>query len=288
LHFRPAESPVDPVEPLDEPPAEIANAAVSPSAATPTPARIPPDEAPVDQSSTPWRVFDAPASSPAQTDGVSGSSGSPAPGLPNQRIAVAGIAGAIAIGAVAVLLAIGGTGAATIDGPEESLSVKQTGKAGVGSGDLVVDVAGAVVTPGVYRLASGARIGDAITAAGGFGPRVDVDRVGVELNLAATLTDGAQIRVPSRDDPSPSAGGTGTGRSGTGGAGTGGGSGGPLNLNTATQSDLEALPGIGPVTAGKILESRAGAPFRTVDELRERGLVGEKTFEKLKPLITVG
>jgi competence protein ComEA len=202
-------------------------------------------------------------------------------------VALAGIVGAIAIGAVAVLLAIGGTGAATIDGPEASLSVEQTGKAGVGSGDLVVDVAGAVVTPGVYRLASGARIGDAITAAGGFGPRVDVDRVGVELNLAAALTDGAQIRVPSRDDPSASTGGAGTGGTATGGGGTGGGSG-PLNLNTATQSDLEALPGIGPVTAGKILESRAGARFRTVDELRERGLVGEKTFEKLKPLITVG
>ena len=242
----------------------------------------------MDQSSTPWRVFDTPASSPAQTDGVSDSAGSAAPGLPNQRIAVAGIGGAIAIGAVAVLLAIGGAGAATIDGPESSLSVEQTGKAAVGSGDLVVDVAGAVVTPGVYRLASGARIGDAITAAGGFGPRVDVDRVGVELNLAAALTDGAQIRVPSRDDPTASPGGAGTGGSTTGGGGNGGGGGGPLNLNTATQSDLEALPGIGPVTAGKILESRAGAPFRTVDDLRERGLVGAKTFEKLKPLITVG
>ena len=61
-----------------------------------------------------------------------------------------------------------------------------------------------------------------------------------------------------------------------------------VNLNTATEAELDTLPGIGPVTAGKIIESRTGAPFRTIDELRERGIVGEKTFEKLKPLITVG
>ena len=61
-----------------------------------------------------------------------------------------------------------------------------------------------------------------------------------------------------------------------------------VNLNTASESELDALPGIGPVTAGKIIESRSGAPFRNVDELRERGLVGEKTFEKLKPLVSVG
>jgi competence protein ComEA len=61
-----------------------------------------------------------------------------------------------------------------------------------------------------------------------------------------------------------------------------------VNLNSASQSELESLPGIGPVTAGKIIESRAGSPFRNVGELRERGLVGEKTFESIKALITVG
>jgi competence protein ComEA len=121
-----------------------------------------------------------------------------------------------------------------------------------------------------------------------------VERVAQELNLAATLTDGQQIRVPSRDDP---ARGTGTGSSGGNGAGgTGsdgsGNAGGPtgklVDINTATQAELEALPGIGPVTATKIIASRAEAQFRTVDELRERGLVGEKTFGDLRALITVG
>lgn len=240
----------------------------------------------MDQSSTPWRVFDAPAGSPTGTQGAR-SEAAPDPnaqGPANPRLALAGIAGAVAIGGLAVVLAIGGAGGATVDGPAAALGTQPTETRDATSGELVVDVAGAVVTPGVYRLAPGARVGDAITAAGGFGPRVDADRVGTELNLAATLTDGAQIRVPSRDDPAPSGGGGGGGP----GSGSGAGTGGPINLNTATQSDLEGLPGIGPVTAGKILESRAGAPFRTVDELRERGLVGEKTFEKLKPLITVG
>ncbi len=61
-----------------------------------------------------------------------------------------------------------------------------------------------------------------------------------------------------------------------------------MNLNTATQAELEELPGIGPVTAEKIIAARQEAPFRTVDELRERGLVGEKTFEDLQPLVTTG
>ncbi len=213
------------------------------------------------------------------------------PGPAYPRLAMAGLVGALAIGGLAIVLAVGGSGGTTIDGPE----TRSTARASSGPGstssekELVVDVAGAVVKPGVYRLASGARVGDAIKAAGGFGPRVDVDRVGVELNLAAALSDGGQIRVPSRDDRAARAAG-GSGGSGSGGSGSSGGgaAGGVVNLNKATQAELEGLPGIGPVTAGKILESRAGAPFRSVDELRERGLVGEKTFAKLKPLITVG
>jgi competence protein ComEA len=141
---------------------------------------------------------------------------------------------------------------------------------------------GAVVTPGVFRLPSASRVGDAIQAAGGFSPRVDADRVAAELNLAATLQDGAQIRVPSRDETPPPGGGA-------GGSGAGLGSGGGLiNVNTASQSQLEELPGIGPVTAQKILASRATAPFATIDELRERGLVGEATFEDIRALVTIG
>lgn len=244
----------------------------------------------MEQQSAPWRVFDAPTADPNANSaepaqgGDSRGGGAPAAAM-NQRLAIAGVLGAVAIGGLAVVLAISGAGAAAVAGPGAGFGATASDDRVVTAGEIVIDVAGAVVKPGVYRLATGARVGDAIEAAGGFGPRVDVDRVGAELNLAATLVDGAQVRVPSRDEVGLSGGGPG---GGSGGGSGGGGSGSKLvNLNTATESELDALPGIGPVTAGKIIESRAGSPFKNVGELRERGLVGEKTFEKLKPLISV-
>ena len=243
------------------------------------------------QQSTPsWRVFDGPAADvPAGKATTQGAVGGDriAAMQPNVLPAVAGLVGALLIGGVAIAVAVGGSGSATVIGPETSsvAASESVGGVGVGGAEIVVDVAGAVVKPGLYRLGTGARVGDAIDAAGGFSPRVDVDRVGRELNLAATLRDGDQVRVPSRDDPAAKPG------SGRGGGGSGDGSGpggGVVDLNSATQTELEALPGIGPVTAQKIIAARTESPFRSVDELRERGLVGEKTFEDLRPLVTAG
>ena len=240
----------------------------------------------MDQSSTPWRVFDAPARGPdsgSDTTTTASPVDRPSAGAANPWLAIAAVVGALAIGGIAVVMAMSGTGGAVMDGPSGSAEVDATGALAAAAHEIVIDVAGAVVKPGLYRLATGARVGDAIDAAGGFSPRVDVERVGRELNLAATLADGAQVRVPSRDDHT--GGGTGAGASpGTAAAGGGG----LVNLNTATEAELDTLSGIGPVTAGKIIESRATAPFKTVDELRERGLVGEKTFEKIRAQLTVG
>ena len=153
---------------------------------------------------------------------------------------------------------------------------------------LVIDVAGAVRRPGVYRLPDGSRVVDAIAAAGGYGPRVDADAAG-RLNLAAPLRDGEQVRIPSRDDPpseratTPAAAGGGSATTGSGGAARG-----PVNLNTASADELDTLPGIGPVTAAKIIAAREEAPFTTVGDLRSRGVVGEATFRKLEGLVTVG
>jgi competence protein ComEA len=160
---------------------------------------------------------------------------------------------------------------------------------------LVVDVGGAVRHPGVVRVPAGSRVGDAVAAAGGYGPRVDA--VAADgLNLAARLTDGQQVHVPSRDDPRatttatvPASGGTG-GADGTASSGTPGGSaapGGPINLNTASASELDSLPGIGPVTVAKIIAARQGQRFGSVAELRSRKIVGQATLAKIQGLVTV-
>lgn len=255
----------------------------------------------MDQTTPAWRVFDEPAAGQAPA-AVGGGARAPhtdlgAAGLalaPSQLLlAAAALVGAVLIGGVAIAVALGSSEAAIVEGPVATSGSVVSGSAAPASGLIVVDVAGAVVKPGLYRLADGARVGDAIDAAGGFGPRVDADRVGRELNLAATVSDGDQVRVPSRDDPSVVSGGGGSASGGSGGGASGGssggdGAGGLVDLNTATQGELEALPGIGPVTAGKIIAARAETPFRSVDELRERGLVGEKTFEEIRPLVTAG
>ena len=208
---------------------------------------------------------------------------------------VATVAAALVIlgGSTAPALILPGDGAAAagqlIGGGSAAGSQLLPAGAAAGS-ELVVDVAGAVRRPGVYRLPSGSRVGDAIAAAGGYAPRVDAGAAGL-LNLAAPIHDGDQVRVPSRDDaPASPAGGAGARGAGPDAGGVAGGAGalGPINVNTASTSDLDTLPGVGPVTAAKIIAAREQALFATVDELRSRGIVGEATFGKIRDLVTVG
>ncbi len=199
------------------------------------------------------------------------------------------------VGAFVLAFGTGSAGAVVIDGGasfepvgSDGVRVATSPSAGTAGRVLVVEIVGAVTHPGVFRLAPDARVGDLVAAAGGFGPRVDTGRAASELNLAAPLHDGDQVRVPSRDDTATSVA--------PGGAAVGPraaasqappGTGAPISLNRATATELDTLPGVGPATAAKIIASREEQPFASVQDLRTRKLVGEKTFEKLKALVAV-
>jgi len=140
---------------------------------------------------------------------------------------------------------------------------------------VVIDVAGAVRRPGLYRLRSGSRIDDAIAAAGGPTAKAQLDTV----NVAAPIADGEQVVVPGRGAAGavaaaaspPDAGSSPTA---------------PLDLNTATLEQLEALPGIGPVTAQKILDYRqAHGAFHAVTELQGVPGIGPAHMAQLKGLV---
>ena len=246
----------------------------------------------MDPNATPWRVLEDPVEMPP--GGVpAGEPAAPKWAVGRSTLVVGAAAVALALGAFVLAAGTSSGGSVVVDGgsalPGQSAGVAPRGgsAASVASDPqtlLVVEIVGAVDHPGVYRLASDARVGDLVAAAGGYGPRVDTDRAGRELNLAAPLHDGDQIRVPARGDAVTTAPST---TSGGAGSKPGVGSAAPIDLNRATASELDTLPGIGPATAAKILASRDEQPFASVDDLPSRKLVGEKTFANLKDLVAV-
>ena len=240
----------------------------------------------LDPTNAPWRTIETGA---ATDDGDAGVPRRP----PRTAIAIVVVAALVAVASFLAAASAGTGGSVEVAGGSiaaPAADPDRTDTAATAAGGdavVVVEIVGAVERPGVFRLPVGARVGDLVDAAGGFGPRVDTARAG-SLNLAAVLKDGDQVRIPSRDDVTETAGaamGPGT----TGGSGAGPGSPALVDLNRATSAELEALPGIGPVTAAKIIASReATGPFAAIEDLRTRKLVGEKTFEQLKPLVTAG
>jgi len=156
--------------------------------------------------------------------------------------------------------------------------------------ELTVHVAGLVAAPGVHRLPAGARVGEAIAAAGGAAEGAALDGV----NLARPLVDGEQVYVGGPPDEGAVAGaGAGDAAAAGAGAAAPGGGGavrpdGLLDLNLATADDLDELPGVGPVLAERILTHReAIGQFSEVGELRDVSGIGEKTFQDLAELVTV-
>jgi competence protein ComEA len=164
-----------------------------------------------------------------------------------------------------------------------------------GSGDspraretLVVHVVGAVRRPGLLRLRDGARVADAVARAGGATRGADL----AALNLAAPVVDGVQILVPARV---PSGGGAGVpppagaeaGLAPSAGGAAAAGVGPKVSLTTATAEELDALPGVGPVTAQSILDYRTEhGPYRSVEDLDAVPGIGPSRIEQLRDLVT--
>lgn len=139
---------------------------------------------------------------------------------------------------------------------------------------ILVDVAGWVRRPGVYEFTEGARVIDAIDAAGGARPGAVLS----SLNLAAPLVDGTQVLVPKESQSAPTTE-TGTGTSGATGL---------VNVNSATNAELETLPGIGEVIAQAIVDHRTeNGPFTSVDQLVDVSGIGDATLENIRELVTV-
>jgi competence protein ComEA len=149
---------------------------------------------------------------------------------------------------------------------------------------VYVHVDGAVVSPGVYALPSGARIFEAIAAAGG--PTDDADAR--ELNLAARVADGQKLVVPALAPVAELGDQASTPVSAAPVATVPAAAGPRININTASQRILETLPGIGPVTAGRIIEYRqANGPFTRIEQLRDSRLVNAAIFERIRNLVSV-
>jgi competence protein ComEA len=190
-----------------------------------------------------------------------------------RRLAAAAVAALVLILLSAWYLSRSRPSASASAAPVATIAVEEEG-----GGRVIVDVAGAVRKPGVYRLASGARVEDALRRAGGATRRADLSQV----NRAAKLEDGRQVLVPVRvtAPAAPAA---------PGGAAAGAAApAAPINLNTATLEQLDTLDGVGPATAQKILDyRRAHGGFGSVDELDQVPGIGEKRLAALRERLRV-
>ena len=177
----------------------------------------------------------------------------------------------LAIVPVVALLAVAGSRIAangTSQGPSAAQPIAVVDPASAPAPRIVVHVVGAVRRSGLYRIQDGARVADAIERAGGPTRRADL----ASVNLAAPVVDGQQVVVPRRGPP---------------GSATEGGSasGAKVSLSSATVDQLDELPGVGPVTAQKIVDWRATHPLRSVDDLDALPGIGPARIEQLRDLV---
>lgn len=156
------------------------------------------------------------------------------------------------------------------------------GTASEPAADVVVHVVGAVMRPGVYALAPGSRVADAVDMAGGALGNAALQ----SLNLARLLADGEQVYVPTTDEV---AAGVASAPAAAGSTGGGVSADGMIDINRASAAELDGLPGVGPSTAQKIVDDReANGPFATPEDLMRVPGIGAKKFDALKDLVTCG
>ena len=178
-----------------------------------------------------------------------------------------------------------GSGTSVEREAEDALSDDAAGssKKSSSAAEVYVDVDGAVVSPGVYRLKEGARVSQAIDAAGGLTAEADV----TGLNRASKVTDGQKIYVPTVGEQQAAfaAGGAEGGAAAASGTGA---SSGLVNINTASAAELQTLSGIGPSMAQSIIDERTqNGAFASVDDLMRVSGIGEKKLAKIKDCICV-
>ena len=137
--------------------------------------------------------------------------------------------------------------------------------------EIVVDIQGAVINPGVYKLPLDSRVQDGLVASGGLQQRADRTFVSKNLNLAAKLADGTKLYIPFQEEVLPSIQGASSTTN-------------RININTASLSELEALPRIGQITAQKIINNR---PYGSIEELVQKKAVGQSVFDQIKESISV-
>ncbi|HEV2686821.1 MAG TPA: ComEA family DNA-binding protein [Actinomycetota bacterium] len=192
-------------------------------------------------------------------------------------------AGALAVLGLLLLIGAGlaymrARPAAAVPPPSGAVSASASpGSSASPANTIVVDVVGAVRKPGVYDFSQGARVIDAVRAAGGFLPDAEPQAI----NLARPLVDGEQVVVLKKGE-------TPAGSAGAGGSGSAQQPGGKVNINSATEADFENLPGIGPVLAQKIVDYRdQHGPFRSIQDLMKVSGIGQKKFDSLSAYVTV-
>ncbi len=176
----------------------------------------------------------------------------------------------IGLSLVGLVLIIGGMFASGLTKPKVEYP-KESIVSGIKK--ISVDVSGAVIKPGVYQLEESKRVEDAVLVAGGLAENANGEYVSKYLNMAQKLSDGMKIYVPK------------VGEQYSGGTNVQGlPAGRQVNINTATQAELEALPSIGPVTASKII---SGRPYSKVEDILTLKLLSKSVFEKIKDSLVV-